>query len=74
MRKMAILMMFLFTVSIMPAFAQNDHLDEEDEKIRAKILECEDKVSKNASLTTASKTVQKEIVHLKYKKYTLKLH
>ena len=59
MRKLAILMMFLFTVSIVPAFAQNTHLDEEDETIRAKIIECEDKVSKDGSLTAASKTVQK---------------
>jgi hypothetical protein len=59
MRKLAILMMFLFTVSIIPASAQNTHLDEEDETIRAKILECEDKISKDDSLTAASKTVQK---------------
>lgn len=52
-------MMFFFTVSIMPAFAQNAHLDDEDEQIRAKILECEEKVSKDNSLTAASKTVQK---------------
>ncbi len=58
MRKLTILMMFLFTVSIIPAFAQNAHLDD-DEKIRAEILECEDKVSKDDSLTAASKTVQK---------------
>lgn len=51
-------MMFLFTVSIVPAFAQND-LDEEDEAIRAKIIECEDKISKDDSLTVATKTVQK---------------
>ncbi len=59
MRKLAILMMFLFTVSIIPAFAQNTHLDENDEKIRAEIIECEDKISKDDSLTVASKTVQK---------------
>ena len=47
MRKLAILMMFLFTVSIIPAFAQNTHLDEEDE------------ISNDVSLTVASKTVQK---------------
>ncbi len=52
-------MVFLFTVSVIPANAQNTHLDEEDEKIRAKIIECEDKVSKDDSLTVASKTVQK---------------
>lgn len=51
-------MMFLFTVSIVPAFAQND-LDEEEEAIRAKIIECEDKISKDDSLTVATKTVQK---------------
>jgi hypothetical protein len=59
MRKLAILMMFLFTVSIVPAFAQSTHLDEEDETIRAKIIECEDKISKDDSLTVATKTVQK---------------
>lgn len=52
-------MIFLFTVSIIPANAQNTHLDEEDETIRAKIIECEDKISKDISLTVASKTVQK---------------
>ncbi|QLH04080.1 hypothetical protein C5F49_01165 [Nitrosopumilus oxyclinae] len=52
-------MMFLFTISIIPAFAQNTHLDEEDEKIRAEILECEDRVFNDTSLTVASKTVQK---------------
>ena len=52
-------MMFLFTVSIVPAFAQSTHLDEEDETIRAKIIECEDKISKDDSLTVATKTVQK---------------
>ena len=59
MRKLAILVMFLFTVSIIPAFAQNTHLDEEDETIRAEIIECEDKISSDVSLTVASKTVQK---------------
>lgn len=52
-------MMFLFTVSIMPAFAQNVHMDEGEEKIRAEITECEDKIHEDDSLTDASKTVQK---------------
>lgn len=29
--------MFLFAVSILPVYAQNVHLDEDEEKIRAKI-------------------------------------
>lgn len=52
-------MMFLLTVSIMPAFAQNVHIDEGEEKIRAEITECEDKILEDDSLTDASKTVQK---------------
>jgi len=57
MRKLSVLMMFLFTVSIIPAFAQDD-LDTE-EKIRSEILECEDKIYADDSLTAASKTVKK---------------
>jgi len=52
-------MIFLFTVSIIPVYAQNIHLDEDEEKIRAEINECEDKISEDDSLTDASKTVQK---------------
>jgi len=52
-------MIFLFTVSIIPVYAQNIHLDEDEEKIRAEINECEDKISEDDSLTEASKTVQK---------------
>jgi len=52
-------MIFLFTVSIIPVYAQNIHLDEGEEKIRAEISECEDKISEDDSLTDASKTVQK---------------
>ena len=52
-------MMFLFSVSILPVYAQNISLDETDEKIRLEIIECEDKISENDSLTDASKTVQK---------------
>jgi len=59
MRKLSILMIFLFTVSIIPAYAQNIHIDEGEEKIRAEINECEDKISEDDSLTDASKTVQK---------------
>jgi len=59
MRKLSILMMFLFAVSIIPVYAQNIHLDEGEEKIRAEINECEDKISEDDSLTDASKTVQK---------------
>jgi len=51
--------MFLFTVSIIPAYAQNIHFDEDEEKIRAEILECRDKIDANDSLTEATKTVQK---------------
>ena len=53
------LMIFLFTVSIIPVYAQNIHLDEGEEKIRAEISACEDKISEDDSLTDASKTVQK---------------
>jgi len=52
-------MIFLFTVSIIPVYAQNIHIDEGEEKIRAEINECEDKISEDDSLTDASKTVQK---------------
>jgi len=58
MRKMSILMMFLFTVSTIPVFAQNDSTDN-DEKIRAEIIECEDLIYADDSLTDASKTVKK---------------
>ena len=37
-------------------------------------MKCEDKISKNVSLTIALKTIQKEIAYLKYGKYVLKLH
>ena len=59
MGKLSMLMIFLFAVSIMPVYAQNIHLDEGEEKIRAEINECEDKISEDDSLTDASKTVQK---------------
>jgi hypothetical protein len=59
MRKLSILMMFLFSVSILPVYAQNIHLDENEVEIRAEIKECEDKISADESLTEASKTVQK---------------
>ncbi|WP_179361111.1 hypothetical protein [Nitrosopumilus cobalaminigenes] len=59
MRKLSILMMFLFAVSTIPVYAQNVHFDEDEEKIRAEILECEDKIMANDSLTDASKTVEK---------------
>ena len=59
MRNLAILFMLLFTVSIIPAYAQNVHLDEGELKIRAEIIECQDKISADDSLTEASKTVQK---------------
>ncbi|QLH02280.1 hypothetical protein C5F47_01185 [Nitrosopumilus cobalaminigenes] len=52
-------MMFLFAVSTIPVYAQNVHFDEDEEKIRAEILECEDKIMANDSLTDASKTVEK---------------
>ena len=52
-------MIFLFTVSIIPVYAQNIHLDEGEEKIRAEIKECADKISEDDALTDASKTVQK---------------
>jgi hypothetical protein len=59
MRKLSILMMFLFTVSIIPVYAQNIHYDEGEEKIKVEINECEDKISEDDSLTDAYKTVQK---------------
>ena len=52
-------MMFLFSVSILPVYAQNVHLDEGEEKIRAEINECQEKINADESLTEASKTVQK---------------
>ena len=51
--------MFLFAVSTIPVYAQNIHLDEDEEKIRAEIIECEDKIMADDSMTDASKTVEK---------------
>jgi len=51
--------MLLFAVSTIPVYAQNIHFDEEEEKIRAEIRECEEKIAVDDSLTDASKTVQK---------------
>ena len=59
MRKLSILFMLLFTVSTIPVYAQNVHIDEQEEKIRLEIKECEDKIMSDDSLTDASKTVQK---------------
>jgi hypothetical protein len=59
MRKLSILIMFLLSVSILPVYAQNIHLDENEEKIRAEINDCEEKIYADESLTDASKTVQK---------------
>ena len=59
MRRLSILMMVLFTVSTIPVYAQNIHLDDEEEKIRVEINDCEDKIMADNSLTDASKTVQK---------------
>jgi len=56
---MSILMIFFFTVSIIPVYAQSVNLDESEEKIRAEINECEDEISNDDSLTEATKTVQK---------------
>jgi len=51
--------MLLFAVSTIPVYAQNVHFDEDEEKIRAEINDCEDKIMSDDSLTEASKTVQK---------------
>ena len=51
--------MFLFAVSTIPVYAQNVHFDEDEEKIRAEIIECEDKIMADDSMTDASKTVEK---------------
>jgi len=59
MRKISILLMFLFAVSTIPVYAQNVHFDEDEEKIRAEIIECEDKIMADDSMTDASKTVEK---------------
>ena len=57
MRKVSLLMMFLFAVSVIPVYAQNAPIA--DEKIRLEIIECENKISNDDSLTEASKTVEK---------------
>jgi hypothetical protein len=59
MRKLSILFMLLFTVSIIPAYAQNVHIDEEERQILEEIKECEYKIMSDDSLTDASKTVEK---------------
>ena len=74
MRKLSMLMIFLFTISIIPVYAQNIHLDEGEEKIRAEINECEDKISEDDSLTDASKTVQKRECSSEIRKNMQKLH
>ena len=51
--------MLLFTVSIIPAYAQNVHIDEEERQILEEIKECEYKIMSDDSLTDASKTVEK---------------
>lgn len=60
MRKLSILFMLLFAVSTIPVYAQNVQFDENEEKIRAEISECEDKIAADDSLTDASKTVQQK--------------
>jgi len=59
MRKLSILFMLLFAVSTIPVYAQNVHFDEDEEKIRAEIIECEDKIMSDDTLTEATKTVEK---------------
>jgi hypothetical protein len=59
MRKLSILFMLLFAVSTIPVYAQNVHIDEDEDRIRTEIKECEDKTIADDSLTDASKTVQK---------------
>jgi len=59
MRKLSILIMLLFAVSTVPAFAQNVHIDEQEKQIRVEIKECEDKIMSDDSLTDATKTVEK---------------
>ncbi len=51
--------MFLLAVSIVPAFAQNIHIDETEQKIREEIISCEQKIASDDSLTEAVKTVKK---------------
>ena len=52
--------MLLFAVSTIPVYAQNVQFDENEEKIRAEISECKDKIAADDSLTDASKTVQQK--------------
>ena len=59
MRKLSILFMLLFAVSTIPVYAQNVHFDEDEEKIRAEIIGCEDKIMSDDTLTEATKTVEK---------------
>jgi ribosomal protein S6 len=51
--------MLLFAVSTVPVYAQNVHIDEQEEQIRAEIKECEEEIMSDDSLTDASKTVEK---------------
>jgi hypothetical protein len=51
--------MVLLAVSIAPIYAQNLHIDEQEQQIRDEIKDCEAKVTSDDSLTEASKTVMK---------------
>ncbi len=51
--------MFLLTVSIAPVYAQNVSMDEQSQKIRQEIIQCEDKIESNEDMTEAEKTVNK---------------
>ena len=59
MRHLPILLMILLAVSIAPIYAQNLHIDEQEQQIRDEIQDCEAKVTSDDSLTEASKTVMK---------------
>ncbi len=57
MRYLPILLMVFFAVSIVPVYAQNISMDDQEQKIRQEILACEAKIAEDSEMTAAEKTV-----------------
>jgi len=57
MNYLSIALMLFLAVSTIPVYAQNIHIDEQEEMILIEILECEEKIQSNEELTAAEKTV-----------------
>lgn len=59
MRRLPLLFLVFFAISITPVYAQNSYSDELEDKIWQEILECEKKFAENEEMTEAEKTVNK---------------